>query len=276
MAFTLFRTSAGRFLANFERNLTNANLRSGKNKISFCGCASVTFLDNQSRTFATRKYSEFTKPQTERKYEYDTDSDVEISKKAGESQFWRRKMRTFHGILDVNKDGVISFDDFQLLADRFVNLGHMSEGKAFEFRELIKVCTFLIFVNNCYFLKKIWEKQWGEIEPYNLVTVEQYLEDMLHVVNDKDRAKKVHSFLPYLFEAIDKDKTGEITIEQYKLFYECLGLTDEDAVFSFRVMDADADGTINMKEFVHHGREFFLCEDESMISKYFWGPLVPK
>lgn len=53
-------------------------------------------------------------------------------------------MRTFHGILDVNKDGVISFDDFQLLADRFVNLGHMPDDKAQEFRNLIKVVIIII------------------------------------------------------------------------------------------------------------------------------------
>ncbi|GJQ81315.1 putative calcium ion binding protein [Trypoxylus dichotomus] len=261
MAFTLFRTSARRFLANFERNVANANLRNGKNNIYVCGCAALTILNNQPKAFATRKYSEFTTTQTERKYDSDTDSDVETSKNPGESKFWRRKMRTFHGILDVNKDGVISFDDFQLLADRFVNLGHMSEDRAQEFRGLIK---------------KIWEKQWGEIGPYNLVTVEQYLEDMLHVVNDKERAKKVHSFLPYLFEALDKDKTGEITLEEYKLFFECLGLSDEDAVFTFRVIDTNADGKINKKEFLHYGKEFFLCEDEAKISKYFWGPLIPK
>lgn len=28
-------------------------------------------------------------------------------------------MRTMHGIFDVNNDGVISFDDFNILADKF-------------------------------------------------------------------------------------------------------------------------------------------------------------
>lgn len=48
-------------------------------------------------------------------------------------------MRTFHGILDINKDGVISYDDFKLLVDRFVNLGHLSSRHEEEFRSLIKV-----------------------------------------------------------------------------------------------------------------------------------------
>lgn len=94
-------------------------------------------------------------------------------------------MRTFHSILDINKDGVISYDDFKLWGNRFVDLGHLTEKHKIEFQNVIK---------------NLWEKQWGEISPYNLVTVEQYLEDMHHVVNDKSLMKRVHSFLPYLFK----------------------------------------------------------------------------
>lgn len=94
-------------------------------------------------------------------------------------------MRTIHSLLDVNKDGVISFDDFKLLSEKFVNLGHLSEKEAGNFRQC---------------LQELWISQWGEITPYNLVTVEQYLEDMHHVLNDKQLKKKVHSFLPFLFK----------------------------------------------------------------------------
>lgn len=48
-------------------------------------------------------------------------------------------MRTFHGILDVNKDGVISYDDFKLLTNRFVDLGHLSEKHTIEFQNVIRV-----------------------------------------------------------------------------------------------------------------------------------------
>lgn len=56
-----------------------------------------------------------------------------------ESAFWRRKMRTVHSLLDVNKDGVISYDDFNLLADKFVNLGHLTDQQSQEFRNYLKV-----------------------------------------------------------------------------------------------------------------------------------------
>ena len=51
-------------------------------------------------------------------------------------------MRTFHGILDINKDGVISYDDFRILVDRFVDLGHLSPHHQKEFYDVIQVTTF--------------------------------------------------------------------------------------------------------------------------------------
>lgn len=115
---------------------------------------------------------------------------------------------------------------------------------------------------------------WGEPTPYNLVTVEQYLADMFHVMTDKDLKKKVHKFLPYLFQAVDKDHSGEISIEEFKLFFNCLGLTDRDAAMSFAAIDKNNDGMLSIKEFVKLGRDFFLTENPKRVSKHFWGPLV--
>ncbi|XP_054280769.1 sarcoplasmic calcium-binding protein-like [Macrosteles quadrilineatus] len=168
-------------------------------------------------------------------------------------------MRTFHGILDLNKDGVISFDDLQILVDRFVDLGHLSPHHQQELNNIIK---------------RMWEERWGSIDPYNMVTTEQYLDDMHHVINDKQLRKKVHTFLPYLFKALDKDRSGLISVQEYKLFFQCLGLSNEAAVVSFSVIDENNDGQISLKEFVKLGRQFFLSEDHKSPSKMFWGPLT--
>ncbi|EDW00403.1 sarcoplasmic calcium-binding protein [Drosophila grimshawi] len=199
----------------------------------------------------------------------DSDSDDEFERRRqnanvkrserGDSAFWRRKMRTLHGIMDVNHDGVISYDDFNLLAKRFSDLGHLSPEVAAEFTDVIK---------------QTWEEQFGEITPYNLVTAEQFLTDLHHRLNDKKMAKRIGRFLPYLFKAVDFDHSGHLDLEQYKLFFRCLGLTEEDAAISFAVIDKNGDGQLSLKEFVHLGRQFFLTEDDTKISKMFWGPLI--
>lgn len=103
----------------------------------------------------------------------------------GNTEFWRRKMRTLHSLLDVNNDGVISYDDFKLLADKFSALGHLKSEAHDEFLEV---------------LKQTWEEQWGEISPYNLINAEQYLTEMHHYINDKELRGKIHRWLPYLFK----------------------------------------------------------------------------
>jgi hypothetical protein len=48
-------------------------------------------------------------------------------------------MRTFHGVIDVNKDGIVSYDDFIILAERFVTLGHLSANQEREFQDILQV-----------------------------------------------------------------------------------------------------------------------------------------
>ena len=55
-------------------------------------------------------------------------------------------MRTFHGILDINKDGVISFEDFNILVDRFIYLGHLNPEQQKEFKKVVKVSE--LYFNN--------------------------------------------------------------------------------------------------------------------------------
>ncbi|XP_014285761.1 sarcoplasmic calcium-binding protein [Halyomorpha halys] len=236
--FALLRTNAPRTLRNINVNQHlflqvkwNSSIASSKNKI-----------------IQEKIYSDS-----------DSDDDWDSCVEKGKSEFWRRKMRTFHGILDINKDGVISFDDFKILVDRFIYLGHLDLHQQKEFNEVVQ---------------NIWEERWGTISPYNLVTTEQYLEDMHHVVNDRELRQKVHNFLPYLFKAVDKDKSGYITAEEFKLFFNCLGLPKEVALVSFTAVDEDLDGRVTLKEFVKTGRDFFLTEDQRKPSKLFWGPLV--
>lgn len=48
-------------------------------------------------------------------------------------------MRTLHGIMDINNDGVISYDDFMLLAEKFGSLGSFTHEGLEEFRGVMKV-----------------------------------------------------------------------------------------------------------------------------------------
>ncbi|XP_053951321.1 sarcoplasmic calcium-binding protein [Anastrepha ludens] len=248
----------------------------GSNMVLVCNERFCLLKPRQANSYLAKRQSSTKKrvstvasSKREEESDSDSDSDDEFESKRvikhaknserGDSEFWRRKMRTLHRILDVNRDGVISFDDFKLIAKRFTDLGHLTPEVSAEFEQV---------------MRQTWEEQFGEITPYNLITAEQFLVEVHHRLNDEQMVKRIGRFLPYLFKAVDYDHTGHLDLDQYKLFFHCLGLSDDDAAISFAVIDKNGDGQVSLKEFLHLGRQFFITEDDTKISKMFWGPLI--
>lgn len=48
-------------------------------------------------------------------------------------------MRTHHQVLDVNKDGVVSWDDFETLIVKFKELGHLTPQEVGKFTDALRV-----------------------------------------------------------------------------------------------------------------------------------------
>lgn len=76
------------------------------------------------------------------------------------------------------------------------------------------------------------------------------------------------------YQAVDKDSDGEISVEEFKLFFKCLDIDNDHAVVSFAFIDTNEDGKITIDEFITLGRDFFVNEDHTKPSKHFWGPLI--
>ncbi|XP_042864547.1 sarcoplasmic calcium-binding protein-like [Penaeus japonicus] len=219
----------------------------------------------QSQVGHVREYSKRASVRKHQESDSDSsDSDRETRKgkrgTRGQTAFWRRKMRTHHQVIDLNKDGVVSWDDFEVLIAKFTELGHLSPKEISKFTDA---------------LRHVWEEEWGASgDPYIFIGQEQFLAQMEHVVNTKPLRKRVASPLPYFFNAVDRDGSGEITIDEFKIFYSCLGLSEQAAEESFASIDLNKDGKLSKKEFMKLGRDFFLSENEGKPSKLFWGPLV--
>lgn len=71
-------------------------------------------------------------------------------------------MRTLHSHLDVNKDGIISYDDFVLLAERFSKIGNLSPEATIEFKKILTVsecvcvCVYAYFcIHICIYYMKL-------------------------------------------------------------------------------------------------------------------------
>ena len=177
------------------------------------------------------------------------------------SEFWHIKMKTYFRCLDLDGDGTVNENDFVELGNRFIESSGFSDGDARVLRED---------------LSAFWENNWKQADANEdgQVTEEEFIGAMTIAVNDPSRRDGITDPLYILFKAIDADNEGDISLLEFETFYQCLGINTEFIEEIFAGIDTDGDEIISKQEFISSGREFFLGEDESHPSQFFWGPLV--
>ena len=79
-----------------------------------------------------------------------------------------------------------------------------------------------------------------------------------------------------LFDAIDTNKDGHISVEEFKVYLTLIapGVEEDEIVHSFDVIDADKNGEISREEFLAAAQDFLLGVEETELSKAFLGPLL--
>jgi hypothetical protein len=101
-----------------------------------------------------------------------------------------------------------------------------------------------------------------------------------------------------IFDAIDVDKSGEISKDEFSNYFKSINIHDNQVAYDvFTAMDTSGDSVISKEgsttnhftailifglicllfsfsiEFQEFARDFFFCEDESNPAKLFFGPL---
>ncbi len=92
---------------------------------------------------------------------------------------------------------------------------------------------------------------------------------------DEGKRASINATLPLIFAAIDANHDDGVSPTEFHNYFVSMGVTDSaftEMVFS--AMDADGDGDLSNEEFTNFGQQFFLSNDESSPSRFFFGPLV--
>lgn len=164
--------------------------------------------------------------------------------------------------MDVNKDGHISREDYELMAKRTNEYskatGEQAESCNKAFKHVADVLGFAPGVKvpreeaiksaNEMLLKEPWEKK-KEIcfNAFNMI-----------------------------FDAIDLNHDGHISLEEFKIWYQMLGvhISDEDKVKSFNLINVNKDGEISRQEFLDASFEYLHGFEDNELSKILYGPLL--
>ncbi len=92
---------------------------------------------------------------------------------------------------------------------------------------------------------------------------------------DEGKRDSINATLPLIFAAIDANHDNGVSPGEFHNYFVSMGVTD--SVFTemvFKAMDTDSDGDLSNQEFTNFGKEFFLSNDESSPSRFFFGPLI--
>lgn len=164
--------------------------------------------------------------------------------------------------LDINKDGYVSYEDYELMGKKLAKHSQMTEEQAEATRKEF-----------ARFAERLNLKQ-GERIP-----VEEAARKVTEIILASDPAQSKALFDKShnpMFDAIDTNKNGQISIKEFKEYFSITapGVSEAEIIYSFNTIDANKDGVISREEFMAAAEDFFCGFEETELSKVFLGRLV--
>ena len=164
--------------------------------------------------------------------------------------------------MDINKKGVISREDFEVMSKRLAECCSMTkiqaETASMEFAKLADALHF---------------------EPGIKVPLEEAAKQVSKAYLIKTPAERktiVYRTHNMLFNVLDSNNDGYISLEEFKSYlYVAAPCTSEaEAVHSFNTIDMNKIGVISCEEFLAAAKDFLLGVEETEVSKVFCGQLL--
>jgi hypothetical protein len=75
-----------------------------------------------------------------------------------------------------------------------------------------------------------------------------------------------------IFDIIDRDADGQITLQDYVLYFKAWGLEEDLAQGAFSHIDLSGDGRVSRSSFVQFSSNFFISDDPALPGSQLFGP----
>ena len=174
-----------------------------------------------------------------------------------------RKMRTRMTRLDINKDGYISHEDYELIGKKLAEYNRMTGEHAEAItKEFLKVADAF------------------NMKPGVKIPLEEAAkkasESALLSMSSEERKALLTDTHNLLFDAIDTNKDGHISVKEFEVYFKVLapGISEAEVAHSFDSIDTDKNGEISREEFLAAAEDFMLGVEETELSKAFLGRLL--
>ncbi|XP_064597966.1 sarcoplasmic calcium-binding protein-like [Liolophura sinensis] len=166
------------------------------------------------------------------------------------SDYRIKKFKSYFTLLDTNKDGFISKEDYEQVAE---NMAMLSGASPEEAEDMLAIAMF-------------WWKNLSASKGMDAkIPISEALQNAIRynsstsptIVSEKSRITHEK-----IFDLIDRNKDGFISPEELRMYYKSHEVHDEDFIRDiFHRIDVDGDGLISREELVTALSAFWLSDD---------------
>jgi Ca2+-binding EF-hand superfamily protein len=167
----------------------------------------------------------------------------------------------FHAI-DRNEDGVLSWDDHQLILDRFAAATHLSADSA-EYQALRGA------------IARNWEelKVHADLDRDDVVDLEEWLAHNDRMLGTKEGYEiAISSISNMLLGLADDDRDGKLTLANWTMLLGVYGADAQRAQQSFARVDLDGDGIVTVSELMQAVEQFVGSSNPDDPGHWLLGP----
>ena len=164
--------------------------------------------------------------------------------------------------LDINKDGFISREDYELMGKKLAKQSGMAEEQAeTTTKEMMKVADAF------------------NLKPGVKLPLEEAAKKASETILSMSPAERKASITVshnLLFDAIDTNKDGHISANEFKVYFNVIapGTSEVEIIHSFNAIDTNKNGEISREEFMAAAEDFLHGVEETELSKVFFGHLL--
>ena len=177
------------------------------------------------------------------------------------TELQKRKWTRLFQVYDANRNGTLELADFEQHFHNIISLRNWKPGMP-EY-EAAKARV----VEN-------WEKmrQATDLNNDGKIELSEWLEYVERQLDSPSDYQEMLAFVGRIFEILDLNGNGVVSLDEYKTFYRSWQLPEELAEEVFPKLDLNGDGVISKEEFFELAQQFHCSDDLEAPGNLLFGP----
>ena len=178
------------------------------------------------------------------------------------SDFMNKKFTRYFQLRDLDKNGFVGQEDWEQCARNLAQIRDWEPGSP-EYKDIVAKHV------------HIWTTFWkpADLDNDGKVSLDEYL--ALTQTQQKRGSFALNVILDLfgaIFDIIDRDGDGQITLQDYSRYSEAWGLDEDLAEQAFSQLDLSGDGSLSRSSFIQFNSHFFISDDPALPGSQLFGP----